>query len=168
MTRVAGLRRAVMRRQAIRVLALAMALVSIAAGCRTPGPVAPSTGGLGGTSWVVEEIDDRDPVERARPTVVFDAAATRVSGRASCNSYTAGVTATGETLRVTSAVTTKMACAPPVMQQEQRFLAALGAVAGHRREGDRLLLIDGNGRVRLRLRPGPAAHTAPDHYLARN
>jgi putative lipoprotein len=149
-------------------LAFAMTLLSITAGCRTPGQVAPSSGGLGGTLWVVEQIDGRDPVERARPTVAFDAAATRVSGRASCNSYSAGVTAAGETLRVASAVTTKMACAPPAMEREQRFLAALAAVAAHRREGHRLLLVDGNGRVRLRLSPGPAAHTAPDHYLAGN
>jgi heat shock protein HslJ len=78
------------------------------------------------------------------------------------------VTAAGEILRVASAVTTKMACAPPVMEQEQRFLAALGAVAAHRREGDRLLLVDGNGRVRLRLSPAPTVRRAPDHYLAGN
>jgi heat shock protein HslJ len=145
-----------------------MALLSIAAGCRTPDQAAPSSGGLAGTSWVVEQIDGRDPVARARPTVVFDATAARVLGLTSCNSYSAGVTAAGETLRIASAVTTKMACAPPVMEQEQRFLAALSAVAVHRREGGRLLLVDGNGRVRLRLGPGPAAHTTPDHYLAGN
>jgi putative lipoprotein len=145
-----------------------MALLSIAAGCRTPGQRAPSSAGLGGTSWVVEQIDGREPIERARPTAVFDAAGSRVSGRASCNSYSAGVTAAGETLRVASAVTTKMARAPPVMEQEQRFLAALGAVATHRREGDRLLLVDGNGRVRLRLSPAPTAHGPPEHYLAGN
>jgi heat shock protein HslJ len=145
-----------------------MALLSSVAGCRTPGQLAPSSRGLGGTSWVVEQIDGRDPVERARPTVVFDAAGSRISGRASCNSYSAGVTAAGEILRVASAVTTKMACAPPVMEQEQRFLAALGAVAAHRREGDRLLLVDGNGRVRLRLSPAPTVRRAPDHYLAGN
>jgi heat shock protein HslJ len=148
----------------------ALVLLLVLTACRTPGADAPSAGatpgGLGGTSWVVEQIDERDAVERARPTVVFDAAPSRVSGRASCNSYSAAVTAARETLRIASALATKMACAPPVMEQEQRFLAALAAVATHRREGDRLLLVDGNGRVRLRLRPGPAAHTTPDHYLA--
>jgi heat shock protein HslJ len=143
-----------------------MALLSIAAGCRTPDQAVPSSGGLAGTSWVVEQIDGRNVAEDARPTVVFDAATARVSGRASCNRYSASVIGPGETLRITQAVTTKMACAPPVMEQEQRFLAALGAVAAHRREGHRLLLIDGGGRERLRLSPAPAAYPAPDHYLA--
>jgi heat shock protein HslJ len=168
MARVAGFRGTIARRQTMSASALAIALLSMAAGCRTPGQVVPSSGGLGGTSWVVEHIDGRDAVERARPTVVFDAAAERVSGRASCNSYSASVTRTGETVRIAQAVTTKMACAPSVMEQETRFLAALGAVATHRREGDRLLLIDGNGRERLRLSRAPDADAAPDHYLAGN
>ena len=161
------------RWQGICALALAMTLLSIVGGCRTPGRVAPSSAELGGTSWVVEQIDEQDAVERARPTVVFDAAASRVSGRASCNSYSAGVSGAGETLRIVSAVTTKMACALPVMEQEQRFLAALGAAAAYRREGDRLLLVDGNGRVardcqrrrahgaRPRTGQGPPEHHRP-------
>jgi heat shock protein HslJ len=168
MARVAEFGGPIVLQQVVSASALAIALLSIAAGCRTPGQVAPSSDRLGGTSWVVEQIDGRDAVERARPTVVFDAAAERVSGRASCNRYSAGVTRAGETLRIAQAVTTKMACAPPLMEQEARFLAVLGAVATHRREGDRLLLIDGNGRERLRLSRAPDAYTAPDHYLAGN
>ena len=64
-------------------------------------------------------------------------------------------------MRIEQAATTKMACPAPVMEQEQRFLAALGAVTTYRREGDRLLLLDGGGRVRLRLRSGTAAAGAP-------
>jgi heat shock protein HslJ len=39
------------------------------------------------------------------------------------------------------------------MEQEVRFLAALIAVRKARREGDNLLLLDENGRVRMRLTP---------------
>lgn len=44
-----------------------------------------------------------------------------------------------------------MACPPAVMDQESRFLAALGAVTAFRAEGGKLLLLDQGGRVRVRL-----------------
>jgi heat shock protein HslJ/membrane-bound inhibitor of C-type lysozyme len=145
--------------------AFALAVLLIVTGCRTPGPAAPTAAAspsrLAGTSWVVEQVDGSDLVDGARATVGFDTAATRVSGRTSCNRYSARVTVAGETLRIDQAATTKMACPAPVMEQERRFLAAIGAVTTYRREGDRLLLLDENGRVRLRLSPGTAAAGPP-------
>jgi heat shock protein HslJ len=126
--------------------------------CRTSGPPEAAPGAsvaLAGTSWIVEQIDGSDVVDRA-PTVAFDTSG-RVSGGASCNRYTARAAGSGETLRIEQAAMTKMACSSPVMEQERRFLAALGAVTESRRDGGRLLLVDRDGRVRLRLRPGPAA-----------
>ena len=54
---------------------------------------------------------------------------------------------------------TRMACPPDVMDQEGKFLSALEAVKMARREGDKLLLLDGGGRVRMRLTavPRPSA-----------
>jgi heat shock protein HslJ len=46
-----------------------------------------------------------------------------------------------------------MACPAAVMDQESKFLAALEAVRKARREGDKLILLDGDGRVRMRLTP---------------
>jgi heat shock protein HslJ len=46
-----------------------------------------------------------------------------------------------------------MACPPAVMDQETKFLAALESVRKARREWDKLLLLDGDGRVRMRLTP---------------
>ena len=49
-----------------------------------------------------------------------------------------------------------MACAPVVMDQESRFLAALSAATAFRIDGGKLLLLDEAGRVRVRLVPhGP-------------
>ncbi|MGH7390374.1 MAG: META domain-containing protein [Candidatus Rokuibacteriota bacterium] len=142
----------------------AFAVLVIVTGCRTAGPAAPtaaaSPGGLAGTSWVVEQIDGSDVVERGSATVDFGTPPTRVSGRTSCNRYSASLTAAGDTLRIDQAATTKMACAPSLMDQERRFLAALGAVTTYRREGDRLLLLDEGGRARLRLSRGTAAARA--------
>ena len=49
-----------------------------------------------------------------------------------------------------------MACAPVVMDQKSRFLAALSAATAFRIDGGKLLLLDDAGRVRVRLVPhGP-------------
>ncbi len=44
-----------------------------------------------------------------------------------------------------------MACPPVVMDQETKFLTALGAVRKARREGDTLMLLDDDGRVRMQF-----------------
>ena len=59
----------------------------------------------------------------------------------------------GERVRVDQARTTRMACPPPIMDQESRFLAALAAVVSFRREGERLLLLDEGGPA-ARGQPG--------------
>jgi heat shock protein HslJ len=46
-----------------------------------------------------------------------------------------------------------MACPPAVMDQEQRFLSALGAVTTLRVDAGKLLPLDESGRVRVRLAP---------------
>ena len=46
---------------------------------------------------------------------------------------------------------TRRACPPAVMDQEQRFVAALAAARAYRQEGDVLLLLDEGGRPLLRL-----------------
>jgi heat shock protein HslJ len=51
--------------------------------------------------------------------------------------------------------TTRMACPEPVMEQEQRYLEALGAVTAYRSESATLSLLDAGGRVRVRLVPLP-------------
>lgn len=82
---------------------------------------------LQGGDWVVEDIARGGIIDRSRVTLLFGADG-RVSGRASCNSYTGAYELTGEGLRIGKAATTTMACAPPLMEQERRFLEALAAV----------------------------------------
>jgi putative lipoprotein len=110
---------------------------------------------LVGTSWTATDIDGRGVLDRARSTVTLEASQ-RLSGNTACNRYF-GTYELGEgTLRLKPAGSTRMACEPPVMEQETRFLAALEAVTAFRREGTDLLLLDASGRVRVRLTPaGP-------------
>jgi heat shock protein HslJ len=82
---------------------------------------------LQGREWVVEDIDGERVIGGARPTIVFDAGG-RVSGRGSCNRFTGAFTLTGEGLTIGSTAGTMMPCPPALMQQEDRFLAALESV----------------------------------------
>jgi putative lipoprotein len=112
---------------------------------------------LVGTSWIAADIDGRGTLDRARSTVTLEASQ-RLNGNTACNRYF-GTYELGEgTLRLKPAGSTRMACEPPVMEQETRFLAALEAATAFRREGTDLLLLDASGRVRVRLTPaGPGA-----------
>jgi heat shock protein HslJ len=139
----------------IRWLLVVLALV---AACRSASPADPGAG-LIGTTWTVDQIDGH-AVDLAPVTLRFDTA-TRVSGGASCNHYSGTLSLVGDRMRVEQGRTTRMGCAMPIMNQEDRFLTALAAVVGLRRDGERLLLIDEAGRVRLALGPWSERFSTP-------
>jgi heat shock protein HslJ len=129
------------------VLALTAGLL---AGCAS-GSTIRDDGVLAGTTWGVERIDEV-PADHAAATLRF-VSDSRVAGRAGCNQYAGAAHLGSRTLRISETLATRMACEPAIMQQETRFLTALGAVRTFRREGDRLLLIDDAEHVRVRLGP---------------
>jgi heat shock protein HslJ len=125
----------------------------LAIGCTGAGPAAPQPvvlASLEGTSWRAEEIDGVGVVEGVRATLIFDAGQ-KVAGLAACNRYFGTYRQTGDTLEIKPGGMTRMACPSVVMDQETKFLAALGAIRKARREGDTLVLLDDDGRVRMRL-----------------
>ena len=131
-----------------------LAIGALAAGCRS-GHAANPAPSLIGTLWRAEEIDGRGVLERPESTLAFDDAR-RITGHTACNRYFGELEVGEGTLRLKPAGTTRMACAPVVMDQESRFLAALSAATAFRIDGGKLLLLDEAGRVRVRLAPhGP-------------
>jgi heat shock protein HslJ len=97
-----------------------------------PGGVLSGCGGepaslLLGPEWVVESIDGNPVTAGSRVTIAFLDEG-RVAGLASCNRYLASYELTGEGLSMDGGASTMMACAPALMEQERRFLDALGAV----------------------------------------
>jgi putative lipoprotein len=59
---------------------------------------------------------------------------------------------TGASIVVGELISTKMACAPALMDQETKFLAALQATRTYRmNEDNKLVLSDATGRQRLRF-----------------
>lgn len=93
-----------------------------------------------GAEWVVEDLAGSGIIDRSRITIEFLDEG-RVAGRASCNRYSGGFRLTGEGLSFTPPATTLMACAPALMNQEQRFLDLMSEVVDGRigRHGELLL-----------------------------
>jgi len=70
----------------------------------------------------------------------------KVTGRSGCNSYDAKYQTDGLKITVQPAVTTKMACAAPVMDQEQLYLKAMEKAAKYQVGVDMLELRDADGK----------------------
>ena len=129
------------------------AVALLAMGCTGAGPTAPppvTLASLEGTSWRAEEIDGAGVVDEVQATLIFDAGQ-KVAGLAACNRYFGTFRQTDDALVINPGGITRMACPPIVMDQETKFLTALEAVRKARRERDTLTLLDGDGRVRMRL-----------------
>ncbi len=103
--------------------------------------------------WRVLEIDSK-PVtvvsNRAEPHLVL-AAKNRTHGSDGCNRFNGGYETSGQTLHFARLASTMMACMPPVDQMAREFVGAISATASYRIQGKQLTLLDGEGRVRMRL-----------------
>lgn len=105
--------------------------------------------GLRDSAWQVEDIDGRGIVDRSMITLAFTDDG-RIAGSTGCNRYFGHVYLDGDVITVSGTGSTRRACVPALMDQEQRFLAALGAAARHEQdEAGRLVILDGAGARRL-------------------
>lgn len=100
-----------------------------------------------GAEWVVQDLAGIGMIDRSRITVEFLDEG-RVAGRASCNRYTGSYQLTGEVLSFGQPATTKMACAPALMNQERKFLGLMAEVVdGRIGRGGELLLRTAAGDI---------------------
>ena len=90
--------------------------------------------------WVVEDIAQSGIIDNSRVTLNFDPEG-RVYGISSCNSYSAAFEMTGETLTIKNPVGTLKACAPALMNQEQKFLDTLSKVTRYDIDGYGALIL---------------------------
>lgn len=93
-----------------------------------------------GAEWVVEDLADTGIIDRSRMTVEFFDE-NRLAGMASCNRYGGQYERTAEGMTFDYMFATKMACAPALMNQEQRFLELMSDVkrANIGRQGELVL-----------------------------
>ena len=103
--------------------------------------------------WRAIEIEGK-PVtvlnNRAEPHLVL-AAENRTHGSDWCNRFNGSYETTAQTLRFGRLASTMMACIPPVDLMSREFNAVLIATNAYRIQGKQLTLLDGEGRVRMRL-----------------
>jgi heat shock protein HslJ len=108
---------------------------------------------LEGVAWEVAGFNNgrqavASPILGSSITLKFEDGT--VSGSAGCNRFTGGYEASDESLSIKPLATTRMACDAKLMEQEQRFLAALqsattwsvvrGMLDVHRADGERVLM----------------------------
>ena len=79
----------------------------------------------------------------------------RMYGHAGCNRMSGEYSRENDSLAFSRLVTTKMACAKG-MAQEQQFLQALAATQGHRVEAGRLVLLNDAGQPVATLMAEPS------------
>ena len=78
-------------------------------------------------SYQVEWIGERPLIDRSMLTLTLGDH-NQASGLAGCNNWMAEYQLSGDRLSLDKIATTRKLCAPALMEQEQRFLAALATV----------------------------------------
>jgi heat shock protein HslJ len=130
-------------------LCLLLALAGLTA-CSTAGSGSAATP-LENTDWRLVELDGRPALGTASERAAqlrFVADSGRVVGSTGCNRLSGSYERTGASLRFGPAITTKMACLDPQMnQQEVAFIAAIDATERHEVAGDTLTLLGRAGPV---------------------
>jgi heat shock protein HslJ/uncharacterized membrane protein len=93
-----------------------------------------------GAPWVVQSIGDAPPVDRSQLSIAFSPDG-RVSGGASCNTFSGPYRVTASGLTIGPIVTTRKACSGPLMEQESALIAILSGVRVFELTADRVLIL---------------------------
>ena len=132
-----------MKKEYIRFLFLYMAAMIVVLGCGVSGLFGGGSGEteLGGKVWVLEsfgqEGDLQPVVMDSRVTLEFNFEEDKVSGSGGCNHYSAEFEVGGDSLSISPAMSTLMACFPEeVMNQETAYHQALA-------QAERFEVVDG-------------------------
>jgi putative lipoprotein len=98
--------------------------------------------------WLAEDINGRGVIDNLQTTLKIEDNGT-VSGKGGCNGYGGKATITGNRIRFGMLVSTQMACAPAILDQETKFHAALRETRSWRVDQRRrkLTLLDRRGRA---------------------
>lgn len=95
-------------------------------------------------SWVADEINGTASAEGVVSWLRLTEAG-RAQGQGGCNSYSGSYTLEEGSASFGPFVSTRRSCPETQLSQEERFFAALGAVAGVRVEDGKLMLLDEQG-----------------------
>ncbi|MGL4324035.1 MAG: META domain-containing protein [Beijerinckiaceae bacterium] len=131
------------RRNVLLLSALTMAAFSTVAQAQPAPPV------LAG-SWLAEDIRGGGVIDRLQSILTL-AADGSLSGTGGCNRMMGRAVITGNMIRIGRIASTRMACAPAAMDQEQKFFAALSDAKFWRVDARqrKLILRDGSDQTLL-------------------
>jgi heat shock protein HslJ len=106
---------------------------------------------LGGREWTLVRMEGEPLAQGARaPTVAF--AQARLSGFGGCNRYTGTIhETTPGRISLAQLAATRMACAAPAMELEDRYFAAMRSVSHYAVAAGRLVLTGADGAAVRRL-----------------
>jgi heat shock protein HslJ len=107
---------------------------------------------LSGLTFLSDEIEGRELVAGSEVSLAFDA--TTLSANAGCNTLGGSYTVEGDTLTLAEdAFSTRMACDPELMEQDEWLTSFLSGGVEASLEGERLTLTDGEVTLELAM-PG--------------
>jgi len=114
------------------------------AACAAPEPKQ-ADDPLSGTRWSLVSIGGSPVLASESTSMQFDKG--RLSGSDGCNRYSTSYSASANALKIGPNIAgTRMACAAPVMEEAKTFIEILGRTAGYRRDGERMTLLESDGR----------------------
>ncbi|GGI79524.1 hypothetical protein GCM10007973_15120 [Polymorphobacter multimanifer] len=115
------------------------------------GEPPPLGGTLVGGPWLVEDLNGGRMVASVRVDLTFDpgdAGTSRVTGRSGCNRFTGDWQQNGAAVKFGPLASTRMGCAPALMEFEGKFLTTLEAVT--------IVAFDASGAALLKASDGRA------------
>lgn len=160
-----------LRHALLAALVLACGLGGLPQTMAADAPAAPASAAVPGSPAAARDVRGAWKIVQARIEPILDArrarldlgADGRLSGHTSCNTMSAEYALEGSSIRIGRIATTRMACGPLLMEQEDRILSALEAAKTIKVRDDGLLEIrdeDGRGVLRA-LRFETEQATAP-------
>lgn len=100
--------------------------------------------------WLAEDIFSGGVIDRLQTTLDL-APDGRATGFGGCNSFTGRANITGQNVSFGPLASTRKACTPAVMDQEQKFHKAVEAATAWRIEQTKLVLTNASGDVVAKL-----------------
>ena len=101
---------------------------------------------LQGAEWIVEDINGGGVIDYSKATISFSEEG-RISGTGGCNLFSGHYEASGSTLKIMSGIAmTRKACAPALMQQDQRLMTILQSGQSYSIKDGTLTILNANGR----------------------
>ena len=100
-----------------------------------------------GKAWMVESINGGGVIDSSNVTITF-AEGGKVSGSGGCNFYSGNFEATDSAINILGGIAlTQKACAPALMQQDQRLLTVLQQAQSYSVSDGLLTIVTKNGRT---------------------